>query len=139
MDKLHYADLVGTKFANHGRTVESGLDCYGLVKEMFRRSGKALPEFDADYDDTKKISGIIKGEQGKSTWRRIQTEAGETLPVPCLIALRFGVPKPYVNHTAVYVGEGLFLHTRENIGVCVDRLANPAWRKVIEGYYVYEG
>lgn len=137
---VKYDYLIGVPFKNHGRNVATGLDCYGLVKEVYKKAGINLPEFDADFDDVDKISQIIKGQQGiKSTWKRIKTENGEPIPVPCVMAIRFGVPKPYINHTGVYIGDGLFIHTREKIGVCVDRIVNPAWKKCIEGYYKYEG
>lgn len=133
-----YSDLIGVSFKNHGRDVKTGLDCYGLVMEVFKRNGIELPEFDAEFDDIKKISAIIHDEQVKPIWRRIDNDH-EDIPVPCLMAIRFGVPKPYVNHTGVYIGNGKFIHIRENIGVCIDRVINPAWKKVIEGYYTYEG
>ena len=55
------------------------------------------------------------------------------------MAIRFGVPKGVVNHTGVYVGNGKFIHIRENVGVCVDRVNSPAWKKQIEGFYEYIG
>ena len=88
---VKYQDLIGVEFRNHGRDVLTGLDCYGLVKEIYKRFGVALPEFDADFDDVDKISCIIKNEQrSKSIWRRIKTEVGEPIPVPCVMAIRFG-------------------------------------------------
>ena len=62
-----YSDLIGVSFKNHGRDVKTGLDCYGLVMEVFKRNGVILPEFDAEFDDIKKISSIIHGT-GISSW-----------------------------------------------------------------------
>ena len=132
-----YNDLIGTKFKNRGRNVTEGLDCYGLVMEVYKRFGVDIPEYNADYDDNEKISSIIKNEAASSNWRRV--EANEELPVPCVVAIRFGVPKGIVNHTGVYIGAGKFIHTRENIGVCVDRINSLAWSKCIEGFYRYVG
>ena len=134
---IQYDDLIGVPFKNHGRDVKTGLDCYGLVMEVYRRFGIELPEFDADYDDVEKISCIIDGERSKETvWKKCDKE---NLPVPCVLAIRFGVPKGVINHTGCYIGDGKFIHIRENIGVCVDRISSPAWRRVIEGCYEYEG
>ena len=84
-----------------------------------------------------KISGIIDGERAKENiWKKCDKA---NLPVPCILAIRFGVPKGVVNHTGCYIGDGKFIHIRENIGVCVDRLDSPAWRRVIEGCYEYAG
>ena len=112
---IRYDDLIGVPFKNHGRDVKTGLDCYGLVMEVYRRCGIDLPEFDAEYDDVEKISGIIDGERAKENiWKKCDKA---NLPVPCILAIRFGVPKGVVNHTGCYIGDGKFIHIRENIGV----------------------
>lgn len=131
---LDYTDLIGTKFVNRGRNVKEGLDCYGLVMEVYKRYGITIPEYNADFNDSRKISGIIKQEAKKSCWQRADAT---DLPVPCIVAIRFGVPKGIVNHTGVYIGNGKFIHTRENIGVCVDRINSLAWSRCIEGFYKY--
>ena len=38
-----YADLIGKPFLWRGRG-EGGLDCFGLVLEMFKRTGQVLPQ-----------------------------------------------------------------------------------------------
>ena len=131
---LDYTDLIGTKFVNRGRNVKEGLDCYGLVMEVYKRYDITIPEYNADFNDSRKISGIIKQEAKKSCWQRADAT---DLPVPCIVAIRFGVPKGIVNHTGVYIGNGKFIHTRENIGVCVDRINSLAWSRCIEGFYKY--
>ena len=110
---MDFTDLIGTPFANHGRDVKQGLDCYGVVREVYRRYGYDVPEYDADYK--------------------------EEPAAPCLVAIRFGSPDGVVNHTAVYIGGGMFIHARERIGVCIDRISSPAWRRVIVGFYQYTG
>ena len=132
-----YADLIGVPFLNKGRDVTKGLDCYGLVKEVYKRHGINIPEYDAQYKDYKdmcQISEIIKGNTKGYPWKEIKEPK-----VPCLIAIRFGSPDGVVNHTAVYIGGGRFIHTRENIGVNIDRVSSPAWRRVIVGFYEYVG
>lgn len=131
---IEYSDLIGIPFRNRGRDRETGLDCYGLVQEVYRKSGVDLPEYTADYNDMAGIDRLVKSNTQGYPWKRI------TEPVaPCLVAIRFGSPPGVVNHTAVYVGAGKFIHTRDKIGVCVDRISNPAWSRVIVGYYQYVG
>ena len=127
-------DLIGVPFMNHGRNHEYGLDCYGLVKEVYKRYGQDIPEYDADYTDMERISELIENNTQGYPWREISEPK-----VPCLIAIRFGSPVGVVNHTAVYIGGGKFIHTRERVGVCIDRISNPAWRRVIVGFYEYVG
>ena len=131
-----FTDLIGVPFKNKGRGM-NGMDCYGLVKEVYKRYGYDIPEYDAqykDYTDMRKIDKIIKSNTKGYPWKEIAEPKA-----PCLIAIRFGSPDGVVNHTAVYIGGGRFIHTREKIGVNIDRISNPAWRKVIVGFYEYVG
>lgn len=131
---ISYTDLIGVPFQNRGRDATHGLDCYGLVKEVYKRHGYDVPEYSADYNDMDKIDGLITDNTSGYPWKEI-TEP----EVPCLIAMRLGSPYGVVNHTAVYIGGGKFIHTRAKIGVNIDRLSSPAWRKVIVGFYRYVG
>ena len=133
---MNYTDLIGVPFVNRGRDKNTGFDCYGLVKEVFRRYGYTIPEYDMqyNYNDICRINELISGNVNNYPWREIREPKA-----PCLIAMRFGSPEGVVNHTAVYIGEGRFIHARERIGVCIDRLSNPAWRRVIVGFYEYVG
>lgn len=133
---IDYSDLIGVPFKNQGRDKNTGLDCYGLVMEVYKKIGIQLPEYYADWDNVEKINSIIQQEVGTSLWKKVD---GRHIPIPCVMAIRFGVPKGVVNHTGVYVGNGKFIHIRENVGVCVDRVNSPAWKKQIEGFYEYIG
>ena len=41
---MMYEDLLNIPYKVHGRSM-TGMDCYGLVLECCRRSGKVLPDF----------------------------------------------------------------------------------------------
>lgn len=134
---VNYSDLIGVPFVNRGRDIKTGLDCYGLVKEMFKRFGHDIPEYTVDYDNTEAVNALIVGKTAiKSNWQAVDFNS---MPVPSLLAIRFGVPKGIVNHTGVYIGNGKFIHTRENTGVLVDRIDSPAWKRQIEGCYEFVG
>ena len=60
---MDFTDLIGTPFANHGRDVKQGLDCYGVVREVYRRYGYDVPEYDADYKDMERINELITGNK----------------------------------------------------------------------------
>lgn len=135
--EIQYADLIGVPFKNQGRDVKSGLDCYGLVVEIYRRCGKEIGEYYSDCSDKARINAILRREVATMKWRRLAE--GEALPVPCLVALRFNSPPGVVNHTGVYIGNGRFIHTREKIGCCVDNIKSIAWQKQIEGIYEFVG
>lgn len=134
---VKFDDLIGVPFVNRGRDKNIGFDCYGLVKEVFRRYGYNIPEYDAlytDYSDMCRANELIQGNASHYPWKEIKEPK-----IPCAIAIRLGSPDGVVNHTAVYIGNGRFIHTRERIGVNIERLDSPAWRKVIVGYYEFIG
>ena len=133
---VDFTDLIGVPFKDKGRSMEDGFDCYGLVKEVYKRYGYNIPEYDsyAHYNDTCRINELISGNVKNYPWKEIKEPKA-----PCLIAIRFGSPDGVVNHTAVYIGGDRFIHTRERIGVNIDRISSPAWRRVIVGFYEYVG
>lgn len=133
---MSYNDLIGIPFKAHGRNINEGFDCYGLVKEVFMRHGIAVPEYDADFRDMKKINALIRGNTQGYPWAEIDRHH---LVTPALVAMRFGSPQGVVNHTGVYIGGGRFIHAREKIGVCIDHIGSPAWKRTIVGFYKYVG
>ena len=133
-----YTDLIGVPFKSEGRDA-SGYDCYGLAMEVYRRHGIKIEEYWACAQDKETINRIYHGAAVNGKWREIDYKHGEEIPVPAMVALRFGVPAGVVNHTGVYIGGGKFIHTRETIGVCIDSIYSIAWKKQIVGIYEYIG
>ena len=67
---IDYSDLIGVPFKNRGRDKNTGLDCYGLVMEVYKKIGIQLPEYYADWNNAEKINGIIQQEVGTSLWKK---------------------------------------------------------------------
>jgi cell wall-associated NlpC family hydrolase len=124
-----FTDLIGLPFVDGGRDPTSGLDCWGLSTEVFRRYGIELPDYKISCEDASSINHEVKEQ--KQFWCRCEGE----IPVPALVVIRFSV---YCDHTGVYIGNGRFIHTRKEVGVNIDRIDSPAWAKRIEGFYVPE-
>lgn len=129
----NYEDLIGVPFADGGRTIAEGLDCYGLASLIYARAGLELPDYQICAQDAVHIDGAIAA--GRQHWQRLTISELDTAPCPCLVVMRFNQVE-LCNHVGVYVGQGRFVHTREKIGVNVDRLDSPAWKKKIEGFYI---
>lgn len=57
---MRYDDLLGVPYKKDGREIKTGLDCYGLAIECFRRVGKNLKDISAtpNGDLSKYISSI---------------------------------------------------------------------------------
>lgn len=122
-------DLIGVPFIDGGRDAAVGFDCWGLSIEVFRRYGIALPDYKISCEDASCINSQINTQ--KPYWQRCEGE----LPVPALVVIRFA---SYCDHTGVYIGQGRFIHTRQEVGVNIDRIAHPAWSRRIEGFYIPE-
>lgn len=52
---VSYRDLIGVPYKVHGRSIEDGLDCYGLAIEVLRRNGIRLDDviYSDNDEDTK--------------------------------------------------------------------------------------
>lgn len=131
MQPFEVTELIGVPFVDGGREVTSGLDCWGLVLEIFRRHGIRLPDYKISADDCERIACAIEEEQETGKWIRHEYPA---VPVPAIIVLRYNKPTIW-NHTGVYLGGGRFIHTREKVGVVIERVESPMWRRRIEGFY----
>lgn len=130
MSNINTRDLIGIPFVDGGRDPRQGLDCWGLVLEIFRRCDIVLPDYRIGCMEASRIDGAIA--DGRELWTR---QDPSDPPVPSLVVIRFN-QATLCNHTGVYIGAGRFIHTRRKIGVNIDRIDSPAWRKVIEGYYL---
>ena len=126
---LEINDLIGVPFKDGGRSKETGFDCWGLVKEVYRRIGIDLLDFDIGCQEASLINSAIECQ--RQFWENVSNPNDH---IPCLIVMRFNQAY-FLNHTGVYLGGGLFIHTRERLGVNIDRVDSPAWKKLIEGYY----
>ena len=128
---IYYTDLIGIPFVSHGRDAKKGLDCYGLLKELYFRKNIKLEEYYIDAFDSITINKeIMKNKKRIDKWEKV-TEPHE-LDVIC-----FKFNCDVVNHVGCYIGDGKFIHTRQKIGVNVDNINSPAWKRRIDSIYKY--
>jgi cell wall-associated NlpC family hydrolase len=122
------SDLIGKPFEPDG--ILPGFNCWTLAKEVFKRFGVEVKDYHIwafDYD-------IIKDtyDQDIKDWIKVKNP-----PTPALITMRFN--KPFVNHVAVYLGHGNFIHAHQSAGVCKDSfhgLHGQAWKRMTDGFYI---
>jgi len=132
MFKVNLDDLIGIPFLNGGRDL-NGSDCWGVVMLVFERFGVFVPDFAISCFDSLKINQKI--DEQRRCWKLLDEPE-----VPCLVVLRTSTKNPRVcNHTGVYVGENLFLHTFKKRNSCKEHINHPIWKKKIEGFYRYVG
>lgn len=104
--------LVGTPYHWGGNTPDSGFDCSGLVRYVYRTSADiALPR-------TTHAQSKIDAPRV----RRSQLAAGDLV--------FFHTDRHGVSHVGIYVGNGRFVHAPSHGGeVRLDHLSNPYWSK----------
>lgn len=125
---MEYGDLIGVQYKKSGRD-KSGMDCYGLVKELYDRMGRNLPDY-ATPDETSLIQQLISEERDKSFEELKEPKEG-------CIAL-FRIP-PYTLHMGIVLKGGeKFIHILENRNVAIEKLNHRIWSKLLIGYYEWK-
>lgn len=124
MVKLRYLDLLTKKYADKGRGPDN-YDCWGLVIEMYRRSGRNIPDYESP----------ATADSDKNRWVQIHNPRipGGRVIVVAIAPGGDGV----VTHTGVIVDDGRFIHASEKKGIVIEPLGR--YENFIEGYYEYAG
>jgi probable lipoprotein NlpC len=122
-----WADYIGIPFADHGRD-ESGCDCWGLARLVYRREqGIELPSYTDVYDSVKDGVGLSGNwEAVKHAWRKIETPIEFAIP---LFRFHSGLL-----HVGVMIDAERMLHVEAGKMACVEKVA--PWRNLLQGYYV---
>lgn len=108
-----YSKYLGIPYKTNGRSIEEGFDCYGLLIDIQKNYAH------------KHLVDCINGEAEK-----LNVEKIENLEELCIIDINI---INEVLHVATYIGEGMMIHTRKDVGVCIE----PVYRYEhwIKGYY----
>lgn len=107
---MDYGDLLGIRYKPHGRTKEEGFDCYGLAIEVLKRNGITLPDlYYKSIKDSEKVYNELRAT--------LDAERIDSYEENCILEItRFGEP----SHIAVYIGDGLMIHTGPKIDVVIE-------------------
>ena len=142
-----HGDLIGKPFAYGGRGPEE-FDCFGVIKELLRRDGIAVPDYDtADAQAT--IEALFSREQ-RLYWRPCEAEEGSwyiDLERNGSLARHHYTKGAVVlfrilglgSHVGYVTGPNTFVHTWEGarLGVLTERIDD--WEHRIIGFYRYVG
>lgn len=122
-------DLFEAPFVPGGRNPKTGLDCWGLCREVMRRYGHDVPDFTQAIYNAVEING--KYQQEQANWQAIpNAEPG------CIVALACDPDWPgIVQHVGVYIGDGKVIHTIGKLNVSTFRLDDRFWKNKIKGFY----
>jgi cell wall-associated NlpC family hydrolase len=121
------ADLIGAPFRYGGRGPDA-YDCFGLVKECWRRvHGVELPDFQSPTDPGVQCA---LGATQLQLWQPVPRQAG------VMAAIRIG---RLVRHCGFLIDEDRMIHAWEHSGGASVVPLNDEWQRRIEGYYRYVG
>jgi len=116
-----YRKYRGTPYRKMGRS-PSGLDCWGLLVAYFYEvHGLVLP--DPAMQNGPELEAIL---MDAGDWEPIEKPEPE-----CGIYMRVAG----LGHVGVCQEGGRFLHCSRDVGVVVEQLDTPMWRKRVLGYY----
>ena len=119
-----YIDLLGKKFKYGGRGPEV-YDCWGLCREVYRRLGIDVPDFQSSSDFSEIHQKILQGKE-------LLEQLNEPEPY-CMVF--FTLRPPYVTHIGIVLNPPYFIHILEKSEVAVERLDSITWKKRIAGFY----
>lgn len=121
--------LIGIPFVSRGRD-KSGLDCYGLIMEVYRRLNIKLPEY--AYSSTKETSLLhLLIQDGDDIAESVTyPQFGDIVTI--------SIKHPYVHHLGFILNENQFIHAIRNRHVCIESLGAAEWKKRIRCYWRFK-
>lgn len=117
------AKYVGAPYLDQGRSIIGGLDCWGLVCEVYKNElGIELPSYLEAYSSAQDVMSCADAIADKRrSW--VEVEEPRAFDV-----IEFRV-RGYPWHVGVALnGDGEFLHTMRSIDTVVENWKNPKWR-----------
>jgi hypothetical protein len=119
-----WQDLIGIQFALGGSNPKTGLNCYGLVREVYKGLQIELPE----HQETALDAGLAVTAAGND-WTQLDE------PRPFAVALIRSEGTASMYHLAIVTPELKLLHSLPKKGVIVSDISGYAPR--ILGFYAY--
>ena len=131
MGKLN--GLVGKEFVDGGRDIATGMDCWGLVMEVFKRYGMEVPDFVVGAFACQAIDALAGEAVETREWEEVYRPEDRDVPLVVLMRMHHDL----ITHAGVFVGGNRIIHTTKSTGVIVSRV--DALKSRIAGYYKYIG
>jgi cell wall-associated NlpC family hydrolase len=133
---LNFNDLIGKPFKDGGRGPDV-YDCWGLTREIFKRYGYDLPDYQISSSDPEGIAGragmdLNQNISGPATWKK---EFFLLPDKPYLVTFQMREPGK-ITHVGTYIGDGRVIHILEGKTVSVERVSK--YQNFIEGYYEFK-
>lgn len=123
----YYSDLIGIPYKIGGRGPDC-YDCYGLVKEIYRKHRNIiLPDYHSPQEFDKIQAMIV---EHRYLWRAVDRQ-----PDTVVLFRLDG----YGCHVGYMINYRKFIHVWEKCvyGVAVEDIDKPEWRHIRAGFYEY--
>jgi len=123
--------LLGIPYKHLGRKIETGLDCFGLVAEFYRRIGAPIDDvlLNLAYVHDWFVRDDLFQRYVPKIFRRI----GDLNKLRLADVVTMQVEAHVANHLAIFIGDGFLLNTSERVGVHRLRLF-VVWQKIASAY-----
>ena len=124
-EKIQIVDLVGAPFSIDNK---QGFSCWGLCQEVYKRLCCSLPT----------VEEITCPTQCKDFCNSVQMICERiSKPIPWCLVMFWKTPG-FASHIGVVLEDShRFIHSREDLGVVIERLDNFYWMKHTEGFYEF--
>lgn len=112
---INIDDLIGVRYKNNGRSIVTGMDCYGMAIEVSKRFGHILPdiaEIKASTRNLKLCEQKVLEQINVKEIKEPETEGD---------ILFFKSGSGVLDHIGVYLGDGRFIHCNK-YGVHIERV-----------------
>jgi cell wall-associated NlpC family hydrolase len=115
---------IGIPFTWQGREF-TGVDCYGLVCLIYEGRGICLPDY--AYCEQPNLPPLFSAGLCEPCWHKVH----KPLPYDVVVFKINGHPL----HCGIVIDDTRFIHCREGMNTCIERLDGPNWRNRIWGIY----
>ena len=123
-------NYIGIPFLSGGRDC-NGVDCYGLVRLVMKEQySYDLPVFIGTY------TNALNLQQTKNLFiEQVPVLTGENLEKPQEGAICLIKHRGLLSHVGIYAGDNYIIHSRDNVGVILEKIGSPNLRGAISGWY----
>lgn len=116
-------------FKSKGRSIEEGLDCWGLLIEVGKFYNIDIPDFEVHCFNHAKIISLV--DEHRKEWIKVD-EPEKGVVVGMARAKQF--PNS-VQHFGMCINNRQFIHTTKDTGVIITSLDNMMYKNSIKGFY----
>ncbi|MCC5910012.1 MAG: C40 family peptidase [Clostridiaceae bacterium] len=118
-------------FVHNGRSLETGVDCLGLVILFYKEFGIHIPNDDGQFIDKawyrKEPERFI---QGINSLNGVEVDMDSLQALDLVyFAINYGI----ITHIGIMINDKEFLHTRPLVGVTKNTLQQFSWRRRFKG------